>query len=164
MGFESLGGAAVDLLGGLFGGGGGGGGGGPTGLTTQIVTAPRPTDQLAGAHEPLLAQAAGGMLGAALPFAPYGAGYQLVPQALMGQVHVPGPNQTMIGNPFNQPALENFFGTSAPAPQQPIPQSMFGSPPGGLYPYPSPALNALFQMAQNSNNMVGNRPSNQGVL
>lgn len=51
-------------------------------------------------------------LGYAAPYS-YWPGYQLGPQAAMGQVFVGGPNPTIFGNPYNYGNAQGFFGGSA---------------------------------------------------
>ena len=158
MGFESVIGPAIGAVGGLFGGGHEQGH-----IQTSIVIPPRP--DLTGANEPQLQAATGGMLSAAAPFAQYGAGYQLLPQQMLGQVYVPGPNPTLMGDPYAQQS--SYFGPSAAPPPGPAAnvadtggagKGMGVSPPIGG----NPALNSLFQLAQNSSGPVSSRPSNRG--
>lgn len=51
-----------------------------------------------------------------IPYMPYGAGYQLMPMTPFGQTYMPGPNQTIFGNPYNQQNSVPFFGQPAQAP------------------------------------------------
>ena len=163
----SLGAAGVGAIGSLFGGGKGDNGGGD-----RVITPPRP--DMSGSMEPQLQAASQAQMAAFAPFSQYGAGYQLMPQQMLGQVYVPGPNPTIMGDPYNPQGYDNFFGASA-RPQAAaqtnvadtggagkgmgVPSAMAQQPQGigG-----SPALNALFQIGQTSSGMVNNRPSNQG--
>lgn len=140
----------------------------------QIITPPRP--DLSGANEGALGSAAAGMLAAAAPFASYGAGYQLLPQQMMGQVYVPGPNPTLMGNPYQ--SSEGFYGPSpAPPTGWPLYQSYqptsspwmnqgYYGQGGALFnpwtPSTSPAMALLYQLAQGASRPVGARPSNSG--
>ncbi len=80
-------------------------------------------------------------LHAAIPYMSYGAGYQLAPQGAFGQVAMPGPNQTIYGNPFNQQNSVGSFGQPAQYPTnvgfQSTPQGY--APPG--YGYTPPQAN-----------------------
>lgn len=87
----------------------GGGGGGDTQVIQPPIREDTPLQQG-------LISRSTQQMNAAIPFDPYGAGYQLMPLAPMGQVYMPGPNQTMIGNAFNPNNLTPFFGQSAQAP------------------------------------------------
>lgn len=64
------------------------------------------------------------MLNYAQQFTPYGSGHSMAPNMLMGQTYVPGPNQTIFGNPYNTAQQSaGFYGPAA----QVNPQQMYAS-------------------------------------
>lgn len=93
-----------------------------SGFTSKVVQTPNPGSP---GTQPVplqnsLQDQAQQQLNAAQPYAQYGAGYHLLPSQNFGEVNVPGPNQTIFGNPQGPPAGGN--------PGQPLqaPQSMQG--------------------------------------
>lgn len=84
---------------------------------TQVIQPPSSRDPTLLAVQNPLMSAAIGQLAANDQFNLYGRGSNLTPMAPLGQVYFPGPNQTIIGNPYNPNNLTPFFGQSAAAPQ-----------------------------------------------
>lgn len=87
----------------------------------------------------LIPQAAN-MLTYAGQYSNLGAGHNLSPNMLMGQVYVPGPNQTIFGNPYNtQQQSSAYFGQAAVPNAQQL-YNTFLHPGGGGYNYGLGAL------------------------
>lgn len=108
-----------------------GGGVGDSGGTTVIEP---PIRQDIPLQQGLIGMATN-QLNSMVPYIGYGAGYRLTPQTPFGQVYMPGPNQTIFGNPYNQQNSVPFFGQPAAAPtnvgfqQNQGPQTPFWSLP-----------------------------------
>ena len=95
-----------------------------TNYTTQ--TPPNPDAPL----NYLLLPAAERMLEAAGPYAQYGSGHRLLPQAALGQVYTPGPNPTLFGNAFSPAGSQAVYGQAA-APPNMQQYGMGGAQQGG---------------------------------
>lgn len=92
---------------------------------TEIINPPIRTDA---PLQPELTNAGRAQLAANDQFNIWGAGFRLTPQNPFGQVYMPGPNQTIFGNPYNQANAAPFFGQSAGAPQNVGFNSQLGYP------------------------------------
>lgn len=92
-------------------------GGGSDSGGTQVISPNSSNDPTLLAVQNPLMSASIAQLAANDQFNPYGRGSNLTPLAPFGQVYFPGPNQTIIGNPYNPNNLAPFYGQSAAAPQ-----------------------------------------------
>lgn len=126
-------------MGSIFGGGG-------NSTTTETITPPNPKD--VPLQEPLMGLGTR-QINQMSPFSPYGSGANLLPQAPLGQVYLPGPNPTTIGDPYNAAHAQQFFGPqsgSAPPgygaqPQGSQQQGQGGGQGGQASGSPSPSSN-----------------------
>ena len=82
---------------------------------------------------------AGNMLTTAGRWSTLGSPFNFLPNIPLGQTYVPGPNQTIYGNPYNtQQMASNYFGQSAVPNQQQMyrnflnPQGQGGGSGGGV--------------------------------
>ena len=85
-------------------------------------------------------------LNSMIPYMGYGGGYQLMPMTPFGQTYMPGPNQTIFGNPYNQQNSVPFFGQPAQAPTNfGFPQQQLAGAPFWQQPTPYGQVSAPFQ-------------------
>lgn len=130
-------------MGGLFGGGGG------EGETIQP-----PIRQDTPLQQDLI-NFATAQMAYARPFAGWGAGYHFMPHQLFGQTYMPGPNQTIFGNPYDQGASVPYYGAPAAPPQNLGFQPAAGGVPQWYnMPMPFP-LSAAVQQAMGGGQQQG---------
>lgn len=114
---------------------------------------------------------AGNMLNYAGQYSDKGPGHNLSPNMLMGQVYVPGPNQTVQGNPWNtQQQSAAYFGPAAVPNAQAL-YNTFLHPGGGGYNYGAGSYlgNGASglgnsRIASNQQGVQGNAPANNGAI
>lgn len=82
----------------------------------------------------LIPQAAN-MLNYAGQYSQLGSGFNLAPEMLMGQVYVPGPNQTIFGNPYNTQQQSSAYYGQAAVPNSQALYNNFLHPQGGGHNY-----------------------------
>jgi hypothetical protein len=116
------------------------------------------------------------MLGYAGQYSTLGSGFNLAPNQLMGQTYVPGPNQTIFGNPYNTSAQSaNYWGAPAQPNAQGLqqmyqqflhPQGQGGQQQGGAQQDPTQQLVGKLQSLQQSQQggqQQQNQPQQQQV-
>jgi len=85
------------------------------------------------------------------PYFRYGSGASLLPTAPMGQIAMPGPNQSVFGNPFAGDVGHSFgYSPSPPTPYQMLGSGGSGGGYGGGYGYGAPSQISPFALLAQS--------------